>query len=383
MARTIMLVDDEFDSLEPIRILLNDEFNVLVAESGKDALKMLETMRAEIVVSDQRMPGMTGVQLLNRVRELYPNTVRIILSAYTDFDAMTMAINEGRVYRYLAKPWNVDSLRVVINQALEWKDLRAAQGKLNADLADAHTALTERTRELEQANDRIINHEKLAAVGRFAAEMVHEMNNYLQGIFGLHATLSMAMKEQMEQLDELKFQARTLADIALHISDFSKGAGLPFSPKVSDPVAPAQEVLRVCSHHPTFKGVKINMTYDDDVPEWNLDTRQLKHLLMNLLKNSAKALKDNIPIDLKISYNSQLNALQYSVIDHGKGISPHLRERIFEPFYTSSDQDGTGLGLSICKQVAKSHKGELICQETKGGGATFVLTIPECKELES
>ncbi len=179
MDATLLLVDDESDCLEPMRVLLEDRYRVLTALCGEDALGLLEKEKIEIVIADQRMPGMTGVELLTRVRERYPECIRLILTAYSDFDAMLEAINEGRVYRYIIKPWDVEDMRVTIRQALEWRELVISKGHLAADLAEAHRTLTQRTLELERAHSAIVKQEKMAAVGRFAAEMVHEMNNCL------------------------------------------------------------------------------------------------------------------------------------------------------------------------------------------------------------
>jgi response regulator RpfG family c-di-GMP phosphodiesterase len=174
--RLILLVDDEPDSLEPISILLEQEYRVVTAESGRAAMDLLEGAAAEVIIADQRMPGMTGVELLAHVRERYPAIVRLILTAYTDFDAMLKAINEGRVYRYIIKPWDPEDMMLIIRQAFDWKDLREAQGQLAADLAEAHQALVLRNKEIEEARATILAQEKLAAVGRFAAEMAHEIS---------------------------------------------------------------------------------------------------------------------------------------------------------------------------------------------------------------
>ena len=373
MTRTILLVDDERDSLDPMRLLLESEYQVLTAESGKEALGLLEAGTAEVIIADQRMPGMTGVELLARVREFDPEIVRLILTAYTDFEAMLKAINEGQVYRYIIKPWDVDDMRLVIRQALEWRDLRQTSGQLSADLAGAHRALAQRTRELERAHGTIVQQEKLAAVGRFAAEMVHEMNNYLQIILGLNTSMTFAKETELKDLHELETQAKTLAEIAGDIRDFARGAALPFAAVLIDPRQPAEEVVRACAHHPAFRGIEVKLECGE-MRSWRVDPRQLKHLLLNLLKNAAKASSAGDTLELRVEAGD--DELRYLVIDHGLGIPPVRREQIWEPFYTTWDQNGTGLGLSICLQVVEMHGGRIACEETPGGGTTFRVQIP-------
>ena len=149
--RTVLIADDEPDCLAPMELLLHEQYAVLTAANGAEALELLNANRVDILIADQRMPRMTGVELLTKVRELYPDIVRVVLTAYTDFEAMIAAINEGRVYRYIIKPWDVDDMRLVIRQALDWRDLRLQTCQLAADLSEAHWELADRHKELERA----------------------------------------------------------------------------------------------------------------------------------------------------------------------------------------------------------------------------------------
>lgn len=171
--RTILLVDDEPDSLEPIGVLLEQEYHVLTATNGPEALDVLEGAAVEVIIADQRMPGMTGVELLAQVRQRYPGIVRLILTAYADFDAMIQAINEGQVYRYIIKPWDPEDMMLVVRQALDWKDLREGQSQLAAKLAEAEVALG--SRETEGARAATQAQEKLATLGLAICRQVAEL----------------------------------------------------------------------------------------------------------------------------------------------------------------------------------------------------------------
>jgi len=360
--RAIMLVDDEVDILDTMSILLEEEYRIVTAERGDKALELLEKQEVDLLIADQRMPGMTGVDLLARVRELHPEIVRLILTGYTDFDAMLKAINEGRVYRYIIKPWDENDMRVTIRQALEWKDLREKQGELAAEIAGANWVLKQRNRELVEANQTIMRQEKLAAVGQFAAEMVHEMNNHTQVIQGYNSSFYKAIEEQ----------TNLLVWIASDIRDFALGASIDFSPTLTDPLEVVESIFRACSHHPTFRGIELVLE-EGKVESLYLDSRQIKHLLFNLLKNAAKAASSEKEIIVRLDVDEEM-VLQ--VIDHGVGISADMREKVFEPFFTS-DHEGTGLGLSICRQVVRMHEGSILCEETPGGGTTFTVRIPK------
>ncbi|MBW2263083.1 MAG: hybrid sensor histidine kinase/response regulator [Deltaproteobacteria bacterium] len=367
--RTILLIDDELDSLEPVQMLLEDDYAVFTAEGGEAALRLLENEAVDMVIADQRMPGMTGVELLARVRELCPEIVRLILTAYTDFEAMLMAINEGRVYRYIIKPWDETDMQVTIRQALEWKDLRASQGRLSAEIAEANRALADRNRQLEQAQETIIDQEKRAVVGRFAAEMAHEINNHLQIIMGVNETVTSTDEEYRKRI--IQEQAQMLVWIASDIRDFAQGAAMPFTPRPVDPAAPVEQVLRACSYHPSFRSIELKLE-KGPLTTFVMDPRQVKHLLFNLLKNAARATDGKGSITVQLAVDGDLIV---RIVDHGSGIPADIKEKIWEPFFTTAEQNGAGLGLSICRHVVEMHGGGISCEDTPGGGTTFVVRL--------
>lgn len=373
MKRTILLVDDEPDNLAPMKYLLEEEYRVLTAQSGEHALRLLAEDPAEIVIADQRMPGMTGAELLNEVRARHPEAVRLILTAFSDFDAMLAAINEGRVYRYIIKPWDDEDMRLTIRQALAWKDLQLQHGQLAAELVEMNRILAERNRELEQAHETIVKQEKLAAVGHFAAEMVHEMNNHLMVVMGLTQSIAATGKTEPTDYSDILQQLRTLRAIISDIRDFALGATGAFKPVRIDPVAHVRDLVRVCSHHPDFQDRSMRVEADE-VGEWMLDERQIKHVLLNLLKNAAKASDAGQEIVVRILASPE--ELRIEVIDRGPGIPDERKEQVWEPFVTGWERNGTGLGLCVAKHATEQHDGSVVCENTPGGGATFTVRIP-------
>ena len=119
MQYKILIVDDEPANLRTLARLFRQDYEVLTAESGDDALALLGQHDVALLITDQRMPGMTGIELLKKTVPLRPRMVRIILTGYTDVDALVEAINCGQVYRYVAKPWDNEELRLTVRRALE------------------------------------------------------------------------------------------------------------------------------------------------------------------------------------------------------------------------------------------------------------------------
>lgn len=148
MERTILLVDDEEDiGASLARLLRRDGYKILRAKSGLEGLALMMENEVGVVVSDQRMPEMTGVEFLTQVKELYPRTIRIVLSGYADLDAMTDAINRGAIYKYFTKPWDNEVLSSEVLEAFRHHELILEKEQLLQDIQNANEML-------EQANEQ-------------------------------------------------------------------------------------------------------------------------------------------------------------------------------------------------------------------------------------
>jgi DNA-binding NtrC family response regulator len=136
----ILVVDDETEILFSLRALLRRDFEVHTAESGAQALEVLHQHPVHVIMTDQRMPQMTGVELLSRARGECPEAIRIIFTGYADLKAVIDAVNRGEIYRYLTKPWDPDELCAVLREACEHHDAIAERQRLLTELRD-HLAL--------------------------------------------------------------------------------------------------------------------------------------------------------------------------------------------------------------------------------------------------
>ncbi len=149
--RRILLVDDEESILRSLRRLLRREnYEVITAGSGPDALTAMEECPAELIVSDQRMPGMTGTELLGEVRSRWPDTIRVILSGYSEINAIIDAVNDGEIYKYITKPWNDEELKLNIRRALEQYELKAQNQRMAKMIEQQNTQLRRLNEQLEQ-----------------------------------------------------------------------------------------------------------------------------------------------------------------------------------------------------------------------------------------
>ncbi|MBW2395206.1 MAG: sigma-54-dependent Fis family transcriptional regulator [Deltaproteobacteria bacterium] len=137
----VLLVDDEVAILESLELTLAEDYTVFAVDNGLDGLEILENEEIDLVIVDQVMPEMTGVEFLEKVIEIRPSCVRMMLTGYADINMVVRAINEGRIYRYIQKPWEPDELRLDVKRALEAYRLNAENAQLTAALAQANEQL--------------------------------------------------------------------------------------------------------------------------------------------------------------------------------------------------------------------------------------------------
>jgi response regulator RpfG family c-di-GMP phosphodiesterase len=149
-AHTVLFVDDEVNILKALqRLLRSEHMNVLCASRAQEALELLDKQPCQVVVTDQRMPEMSGVDLLSQVRQRYPDIVRMMLTGYTEMAVAVDAINRGEIYRLITKPWNDDELRATIRQAFDHSDLKNEIKRLNQVTREQNFKLQDMNRNLE------------------------------------------------------------------------------------------------------------------------------------------------------------------------------------------------------------------------------------------
>ncbi|WP_026842590.1 response regulator [Citrifermentans bremense] len=200
----ILCVDDEKNVLRSLeRIFLDDDYTILTASSGQEGLELLhEEEQVHVIISDYRMPGMNGVEFLRAAFDLHPECIRIILSGYADTTAVVAAINEGKIYKFIPKPWNDDELRVTVNKAIEHfeaqrrnlqlaEELRLKNMELREVNAKLERLVEERTLELALQDKallharRVLDQLPFGVVGVTGDGIVLQMNREAAQILGI------------------------------------------------------------------------------------------------------------------------------------------------------------------------------------------------------
>ncbi len=174
----LLLVDDEPNVLASLRRLLRGEaYELFTAESAEEGLHLLEQHPVQLVISDERMPGMSGTSFLREVRRRWPETIRIILSGYSAVKTILAAVNEGAVYKYLTKPWNDEELKISIRRALEQYALEAENRRMAREIAEQNARLQQLNAQLVELNNQLAQHASDATIGLdFVQELLDSLD---------------------------------------------------------------------------------------------------------------------------------------------------------------------------------------------------------------
>lgn len=200
-SRTLLLVDDDVNVISALRrTLRRDGYTILSANSGKEGLNLLANHEVGVVISDQRMPHMTGVEFFSQVKKLYPKTLRIILSGYTELKSVTDAINQGSIYKFSTKPWDDDLLRDNIREAFQYYEMEQENTRLSRELQSANNKLftlnqnleqkvADKTREIIhsinvlQISQEILEHLPIGIIGIDEQHMIVVSNRFTEALF--------------------------------------------------------------------------------------------------------------------------------------------------------------------------------------------------------
>jgi signal transduction histidine kinase len=373
MAAKILFVDDDEENLIVVEAHCGAAFDILTARSAEQALLLLEQCEVGVVVADQRMPGISGVELLAQVRERNPDIVRVLLTAYSDLSAAIGAINCGQVRRYLRKPWQPDELIAELRDALD---------------------VYETSRKLRAVAGRLRETERVYALGVIAAGVGHELRNpisWIQGNLQLINSQTRALETLCSEVpipEELERRVhkikRALADAedgVNRVFDIVRGIGAQQATTPSEEVVALDEVLRLTLR---MVATEVNEATAlecevEGSPRVKGGMTKIGQIVLNLVVNAIKALPKDAPGQNRISIKvfTEGSSAHLHVADNGPGVPENQRERIFDPFFTTSREGGTGLGLAICRRISEELGGTIdVSRDPTLGGALFRLALP-------
>ncbi|MDY0162771.1 hybrid sensor histidine kinase/response regulator [Desulfobotulus sp.] len=367
---SLVLVDDEAAFRDTLaKRLEKREIKVHPVACAKQALEILAREPVDVVISDVRMPEMSGHELLARILENHPDKEVILLTGHGDLRDGVEGIRAG-AFDYITKPVEIDHIESKVRQAaaaVRRRKERQVEGELR-----------------KQLEERALQAEKLATVGTLATGVAHEINNPLAIINEAAGWIGQVMaRPSMRDLPENASLTRaseiiqTAVDRARRITHQLLGMVRKESeaPTICDMPGYLMELASLCrSIHPENE---VAIHVEEDTPFTLItDPHKLRQILVNLVENAIQA----TPKGGCVTLSSQLTdtgKVTIQVQDTGPGIPESVKKRIFDPFFTTKPQGkGTGLGLYLCRDLSHHLGGELEVSSRPGEGACFTLTLP-------
>ena len=387
-SQNLLVIDDEIEITKSLFRQFRRKYNVHVATSADKAMQILETEHIQVVLSDQRMPGMTGIDFFSKIKNKYPDALKLILTGYSDIEAVIGAINEGQVFRYLTKPWNPLELNAAIEEAFEKYELITKNRVLLKRLKEANLSLekkvAERTKELEKANIDLIelNNEKNKYIGIVAHDLRNPIGNALSfadllitdyGNFSQNEHLSF-----LNVINERCSFALNLIESFLDISKIESGI-LDLNVNEYDYCEFVQSCIKQNDLFAKKKSQKIIFECNTAQIKCLFDKEKMEQVLNNLISNAIKYSHENKKIWINIQVKGK--HLQTKIKDEGQGIPKEEMNRIFSAYETTSvkstgNEKSTGLGLAIVKKILEAHNGSISVTSTPQVGSEFTFILP-------
>ena len=393
----LLVVDDEPLALNLAKRVFETESDIAL-HAATSAVRALETAMIhdiDLVITDQRMPEMTGLQFLARVREVRPRALRVLLTAFPDTSVALKAINEGLLYRFILKPWEPEDMRVTVRRALETKRL-----------ADEHDRLVN---QLKTSYEELIQSEHMAALGRLSAGIGHELKTSVDPLVARIATLeveagrvleagraaSRAIQKEFapDEVERLKEATlRAAPDLAGAVEEsiaavrtagaqleaLARGVQSYTANVETEPFDINQAVLAAVQllSHRLRESVRLERKLEA-VPLVRCRGPEITQVVLSLLGNAVDAVQRVPEPQIEVRTSHEGSTVRLEVADNGTGLDPGVAQRLFKPFtLTNMGTKGRGLGLSICKSIVESHGGQLEAAADGPRGTRFTVTLP-------
>lgn len=352
----VLYIDDEENNLQAFKASFRRQYEIYTAISAAEGLKILQNVDIQVIIADQKMPNTTGVEFFKSIVDTYPDPIRILLTGYTDIEALADAINHGDIYRYITKPWNDLELHNSIKNAYD-----AYRSKID---------LRNKIAELEKTNNEL---------NRFIYSISHELRAPLVSVIGIVNLV------KMEGLYDTSGEYWSLIETCSNKLDYYIQKTLQYyknNKNVADNVEVdfkqlIKELIEVYSY--TDKETQFTVNIDQNIPFWG-DLFRIEVILGNLISNAIKYQKIN-ELNKKVNIDVEVNKdlAHISISDNGMGILNEHLEKIFTQFFKSKVHHGSGLGLFIVKEALNKLNGRIAVSSDIDHGTTFKITLPNAK----
>ncbi len=368
--KQILLVDDEEDIRDVLSISLADMgYEVLVAENGATALDLFKEKRPKIVMTDIKMPGMDGIEILKKIKALNQYTQVIMITGHGDTDIAIKSLKYEAI-DFITKPISTDALEISLKRASEKILMRQQLNRY-----------TESLEELVQEKTMLQDH--LSSLGVMIGSISHSVKGLLTKLdAGLYLVESALKKDEINQLEEgldiLKTNIDRIKKMIFDILYYSKEREL--DTEELDLIRFANDVTDICE--PKAKPYNINIVrkFDQAPVHIRVDPEFMRSALINILDNAIDACIQNTAVQnpaIHFTIKQDPDHIVFEIRDNGVGMDQKTKEKIFNLFFSSKQNKGTGFGLFISQNIIKQHRGRIHVKSAKGKGTCFYIMIPK------
>jgi signal transduction histidine kinase len=397
--RTLLIVDDEEGPRQSLRVVFKEEYNLLMASNGRDAIELARNNRINAAVLDIRMTGMSGTEVLEKIKAIQPSIEVIMLTAYETVDTVRQALRLGAC-DYLNKPFDVATIRKAVSTAMERHSFADAIRSNNEKLAALQVEL----------QDQKLQEEIVRTRGEIYASIIHDINGPLTIISGFIQIINQRMGDsdrlEGEDMDMVKDRLKRITRQVSNCIEISHRY-LSFMRQQPTALAPVsvkqilEDLRELLNGHPSkgLNTLKVHVLAQD--VELQINGTDLIQILLNLAINALQCSPDPHLVDIAgklletgVDFSSMHDGpadrilygqgfvntpplLQLSVRDDGPGIPAEVLPKVFQPYFTTkAPGKGTGLGLAIVHRLLKEARGCLHVHSKPGEGTTFNIYLP-------
>lgn len=395
----LLVVDDEAGPRQSLRIVFKDDYEVVLAEGGERALEIIATQPVDVAILDIRMVGMSGVELLDRLKRAQPAIEVIMLTAYETVETARNALRAGAC-DYLNKPFDVSTIRAAVAKALQRRQLAR-------DTVENAQSLAALKSEIE---DRKLQEEIARTRGEIYAAVIHDINGPLTIISGFLEVLNQRIgklnKVEGEDLDFLRENLSRLTRQVFNCVQISRRYLSFLRERTAEqPPVPVNQILmdlgELLKTNPDAQHnqLMIHMLADDSVADVN--GTDLMQILLNLIINALQCSGDPHRVEVRgermddvvevaaigedsrerlinrAEFANQAPLIALSITDNGPGIPPEVATKLFDTQLTTKPVNkGTGLGLAIVHRLVREYRGAVHMRTEPGAGTVFTVYLP-------
>ena len=350
----VLYLDDEEQNLHAFKASFRREFEIYTTTSAQEAVQYLNENVCHVVISDQKMPEVSGVEFFELIVEDFPDPTRILLTGYSDLEAVIDAINKGRIFRYLPKPWDENDVRMSIQNGYE--------------LYRSKVVLRERNRELEKANEEL---------EQFVYSASHDLRAPLASIKGIIKVADAEPPSNLPQYFEMiRSSVWQLDDFVCDVIDYYQNRTQKVERSDVDLNQMIAQVKMSLGGDLGLSGLKIEIP--QELPTAPLDFIRVRMITTNIISNAVKYKRaDEAQPRLLITAERTEKAVILHFSDNGQGMTPKILAQATDIFFRSNRQaSGSGLGLHIVKNAIEALGGEVSLESEPNLGTTVHVTLP-------